>query len=299
MPYLELGWRSAALIACVLALLGASRLRFAPFAREAAVVLGLFALWQFAGSVAVMQTDGAVARGRWLWHAERVIHLPSESAVQRFFLPHAFVVRVFDSYYNVAHLTGMVVFLAWLFVRHRDRYARVRTTLVCFTAAAFVIQLLPVAPPRLIGVGLVDTALAHGESVYGAGLSADQLAAMPSVHVGWAVLIAAVAWVVSSSRWRWIGVAHAVLTCVVVVATANHYWLDGAAAIALLVLVVAVQKAVSELVVRASHEPMPQVGSAVQVDRSRRFTIPGPTVDLLPREPVGEVVPPNRVVSRS
>jgi hypothetical protein len=59
---------------------------------------------------------------------------------------------------------------------------------------------------------------------------------MPSVHVGWAVLIAWAVIKVSPSPWRWWIVLHPILTTWFVVATANHFWLDGVVAIALLVL---------------------------------------------------------------
>ena len=53
--------------------------------------------------------------------------------------------------------------------------------------------------------------------------SPDQLSAMPSVHVIWAVIVGYTVWRVSPSRWRWIGPAHTVMTILVVVVTANHY----------------------------------------------------------------------------
>ena len=67
------------------------------------------------------------------------------------------------------------------------------------------------------------------------GLPIDQLSAMPSIHVGWAVLVGYYVWRVSPSWWRIIGPLHAVITCVVVVATGNHWWLDGIVAVAILV----------------------------------------------------------------
>src|ERR1039458_2992433 len=89
--------------------------------------------------------------------------------------------------------------MIWLFVAYRDRYVRMRTTLVAFTAACLLIQLIPVAPPRMLPLtGMVDTAAVYGQSVYSAhsGFDPDQLSAMPSVHVGWALLVAiAVNWV--------------------------------------------------------------------------------------------------------
>ena len=57
---------------------------------------------------------------------------------------------------------------------------------------------------------------------------------MPSLHVGWAVLVGVAAVLISSSRWRWLVLAHPVVTLVVVAATANHWWLDGVVAVVIL-----------------------------------------------------------------
>ena len=67
---------------------------------------------------------------------------------------------------------------------------------------------------------------------------------MPSVHVGWAILVAIAVITVSRSRWRWLALLYPVLTSVAVVVTANHYWLDGVAAAVVLAAVLAVQAAV-------------------------------------------------------
>jgi membrane-associated phospholipid phosphatase len=132
------------------------------------------------------------------------------------------------------HFTIMFVFLLWLFIRHRDKYSPIRTTLAITTLACLVIQLIPVAPPRMLG-GYVDTAAAYGQSVYQGNL-AGQLFAMPSVHVTWAVVVGWYAYRVGTSWWRLLGPAHAALTVFVVVATGNHWWLDGVVGVAILIV---------------------------------------------------------------
>lgn len=85
-------------------------------------------------------------------------------------------------------------------------------------------------------LGFVDTGHLYGQSVYtalGRGAS-DQLSAMPSLHVGWALLVGIVVVAVSTSRWRFVVLAHPVLTVAVVVVTANHWWMDGIVAAAIL-----------------------------------------------------------------
>ena len=113
--------------------------------------------------------------------------------------------------------------------------------LVLLTAGWLAIQLIPVAPPRLLPqLGYVDTAARYGQSVYNiSGISVDQLSAMPSVHVGWALLVGWAVITVSRSRYRWWVLIHPALTVFVVVATANHFWLDGIVAAGLLVAAIA------------------------------------------------------------
>ena len=254
MVNLELSWQDATVAAACLAgaAAGASLTRrprliaAAAFAREAAVVLGLFALWQLAGRLATAGPDGAMARARWIWHFERVIHLPSEAAVQRAFLPHPIVVQALNLYYASLHFPVLIACLIWLFVWHRPQYRHVRTTLVLLTASCLLVQLIPVAPPRMLtSDGMVDTAVQYGQSVYGsiAGFNADQLSAMPSVHVGWALLVALAVVQVSRSRWRWLALAYPAATVLAVTVTANHYWLDGIAAALILALALLVQRA--------------------------------------------------------
>ena len=181
--------------------------------------------------------QGAVAHGTAVWDAERALHLPSELTVQRAVLGHPLLVQASNGYYAVVHVPALIVFLVWLFVRHRGQYARVRNTLALLTAACLLIQMVPVAPPRLLPtLGIADTGLLYKQSVYGpmgAGI-ADQLSAMPSVHVAWAGLIAMAAVRVGRSAWRWVAVAHPVLTLLVVVVTGNHFWADGLVALTLL-----------------------------------------------------------------
>ncbi len=208
-------------------------------AQEAGIVIGLFALWQFAGHYADRVKGGALDRAQWIWHAERVVYLPDEAAVQRLFLPHPFLVEVFNLYYASLHFVGLIALLVWVFLRHRDKYAEVRAIVVILTGSCLLIQLIPVAPPRMLpSDGMIDTAVRYGQSVYGsiAGFNPDELSAMPSVHVAWALLVGITVVRFSASRWRWLALAYPALTSLVVVVTANHFWADGIVAGALLVL---------------------------------------------------------------
>jgi hypothetical protein len=227
---------AAAAVGGLAALSSRPRVRAAgAFLREAAVIGVLYGLWQLAGRLSGLSTDDAYRRARWIAGFERDVALPSEHGVQQLILGHPLVVQTANLYYATMHFTMLFVFLLWLFVRHRDRYRRVRSVLALTTLCCLLVQLIPVAPPRMLP-GIVDTAVLYNQSVYRNGLAVDQLSAMPSVHVAWAVFVGYYAWRVSLSRWRYLGWAHAAITVFVVVATGNHWWLDGIVAVLLLVL---------------------------------------------------------------
>jgi hypothetical protein len=256
-PNLALTWQQGAGLAAGLAVLAAAtrysrgaKVRTAsPIAGEAAVIAALYALWQLAGTLSVSGTNGAFARARWIMRFQRDVHLPSELDVQRWVLPHRWLGEFCNLYYASVHFAALGALLLWVFLRHRDAYPRLRLTVVLLTASCLLIQLIPVAPPRLLPqYGFVDLAQRYGQSVY-AGTGVDSLSAMPSVHVGWAVLVGLTAVRVSRSRWRWWVLAHPIVTIFVVIATANHFWLDGIVAVALLALAELAQSAIGRAVV--------------------------------------------------
>jgi hypothetical protein len=263
-----LNWQPALGIAAALAALAAvlrvARHRVFGVVRELALMFGLYGLWVYAGSISIMKTDKALSRGRALWRAEQFLHLPSEAHLQRLVLPHPLAVQAANVYYATVHGVALIVFLVWVFFWHRDRYGRVRNVVALTTGASLAIQLIPVAPPRMLGdLGFVDTALKYHQSVYpalGQGMS-DQLSAMPSVHVAWAVLIGVAVVLLGRSRRRWAALAHPAITLAVVVVTANHWWLDGVVAVALLALAVGVDGAA-----RALARSLGGSASAVEAD---------------------------------
>lgn len=234
-----LSWQHSFETAAVLAVAGCGAARVpdrrvrwtGALARELAVIGALYGLWELAGRIAVTGTRDAFARARWIQHAERLLPLPTERTVQRTVLGHPLGVQAANYYYAAMHLTTMGMFLLWLFVRHRDRYRPIRQVMAWTTLGCLLIQLMPVAPPRMMP-GIVDTGMRYHQSVYSGGLAVDQLSAMPSVHVAWAVIVGYYVWRVSPSRWRLIGPVHAGLMILIVVVTGNHWWLDAVVAAA-------------------------------------------------------------------
>jgi hypothetical protein len=197
--------------------------------RETAIVLVLYAAWIQAGSLPTRGLDRAFTRASSIWKWERRLHLPNEVTMQRWLTHVPALLRFANVYYIVVHVIPMGAYLVWMFFRHRDRYARWRNILGGSSLVCVVLQMYSVAPPRMFPqLGFIDTGQVYGPRVYDpadAG-SAGQLAAMPSMHVLWAVLIGAAVMTSSKSRWRWLGFAHAVLTIYAVTVTGYHWLAD-------------------------------------------------------------------------
>jgi hypothetical protein len=241
LPQLHVTWATAGAIAAVLIGVGAlvsvqlRRRRLGAAIREVGIVLGLFGLWMFVGHLVGHHPAGGYRRGAAIWHAERDLHIADEATLQRPLLDHRWLLDAVNYYYAYAHWLSVDVVLAWLWLRHRDRYVVTRAVLVVFTGCCLCLHLISTAPPRLLAqTQLVDTAAALGQSVYGdtPGLS-DHLSAMPSIHVGWAVLFAVAAWGTRSTLARVLLTVHALVMSYVVVVTGNQFWLDGVAAAAM------------------------------------------------------------------
>ncbi len=134
--------------------------------------------------------------------------------------------------YTLAHTTGFAVVFFWVWFRRRGNYAMFRNWFWITNALAVVgYWLYPLAPPRLSGLGLADPtkeSLELGGSLSWFQPFRNEFAAMPSMHVGYSVLFAlTLFWLNRGSRWRWLAFLWPAGMLFVVVATANHWWLDG------------------------------------------------------------------------
>ncbi len=149
----------------------------------------------------------------------------------------------FDAYYLIGFGPTLVAVLVWLGFWHRAQYRVLRTWMLLSLAIASVLYwLVPTAPPRLVpGLDIGDTVgLAAHDTGSFAGIKFNPYAAMPSMHVGWTLLIAIVA--VRVCRHRVAKVAWAlypVAMVATVVATGNHYFVDAIVGAAVALVAVA------------------------------------------------------------
>ncbi|MGP3736287.1 phosphatase PAP2 family protein [Streptomyces sp. GDS52] len=168
-----------------------------------------------------------------LWDLEQQLGLAFEQSVNHAVNSVTWLVVGMNYYYATLHFVVTLGVLVWLYRSHPGRYAATRTVLFSTTAVALAgYYLFPLAPPRLMnGGGFVDTVVVH--ETWGSMASGDlknmsnQYAAMPSMHIGWSVWCGLTVFALAAVPWaRVLGLLYPAGTLVVIVATANHFWLD-------------------------------------------------------------------------
>ena len=210
-------------------------------AAQVGLVVGLWMFYLLLRHLFEGSEHAARTHADQVWSLERTLGLPSEARFQGWVLPSDVAVRIINGIYQYVHFPVMICALALLYGRRRDVYRWFRNVLILTTGLALVGHIAyPLSPPRLEpGFGMVDTGTEFGQSSYagkpGTGFT-NQLAAMPSMHVAWAALVAIAVILCLRTRWRWLAPLYSIGILVVVVVTGNHYWLDGIVGLALLVV---------------------------------------------------------------
>jgi PAP2 superfamily protein len=189
----------------------------------------------------------AVDHGMAILRAEKALLLNAEHPLNRLFSQTPALGIPADFAYASLHYLVTPAILVWLFRRRPARYHAARTWLMLSTLLGLVgFTLLPTCPPRLLdaGQGFVDTMAQYssygwwgGEASAPRGMGAmtNQYAAMPSLHVGWALWCGVMLWRHGRTPlMKVLGVAYPLLTTLVVMGTANHYFLDAVAGAAVM-----------------------------------------------------------------
>jgi hypothetical protein len=206
--------------------------------------------WLYTLGRNAIDADDSIAfrHARGIQHLQDVLHLNWELSFNRLVAAHEWLAQPMDYYYSMLHFVVTPVVMVWLFVRRPHVYRGARTVLVGTTLLALLgFYLYPTAPPRLLaGHGYVDTLL----KFHTWGSLADphiaehsnQYAAMPSLHIGWALWCGLVIFACARRRWmRLLGLAYPVATLIVIIGTANHFLLDAVGAVVAVALAFGIQ----------------------------------------------------------
>ena len=210
--------------------------------REIVLIGGVYALYDLTRYVVSGDHDGAVSHGSAILRFEQRVGIAPEHWLNHFVSPHALLAVPADYIYATLHYIVTPAVLIWMWRRHSTEYGHARTVLMWTTIVGLIgFSMLPVAPPRLLP-GFIDTMARYSHDGWwsnaasaprGFGHDTNQYAAMPSLHVGWAVWCGVQMVKYGKHRiTRVLGVAYPVLLSIVVIATANHYLLDVLAGVA-------------------------------------------------------------------
>ncbi|WSK22578.1 phosphatase PAP2 family protein [Streptomyces sp. NBC_01298] len=189
----------------------------------------------------------AVDHGLAILRLEELLALDLERPLNRLFTGQAVLGVPADFVYASLHYLVTPAVLVWLYRRRPQQYRFARTWLMTSTLLGLVgFALVPTCPPRLLDAsyGFTDTMARYssygwwgGEASAPRGLGSftNQFAAMPSLHVGWALWCGIMLWCRARGPLvRVLGAAYPVLTTLVVMGTANHYFLDAVAGAAVM-----------------------------------------------------------------
>jgi hypothetical protein len=230
-------------------------------------------------NLAPLRLHAALAHAQGLLSLERTLHIDPEHMLDSWLAGHHALGAVVSYYYDNAHFIVTLGLLGFLWWRRADIYRPLRSSLVVVNLLGFLVfWLYPVAPPRMLP-GFTDVvASSHTVGSWHTGAlasDANQLAAMPSLHLAWAAWCGIVLWQLSERRVvRALACVYPLLTTFAVLATGNHFTLDVLAGIAVLALAMLLVRGYELLRARGALRPRVPAWRSAWRPRSVRRALP-------------------------
>jgi membrane-associated phospholipid phosphatase len=211
---------------------------WADLGRQLAIWFGFAVLYQLARGFADRNPAKAFANGYHVVHLETLVaNRLYELTFQNFVDQRHLLEAAVSWTYWLSEFAVLGLAVLWVYLRRHEQFVDFRNSiLLANVIGLFGYIFVPTAPPRLLGVGFVDT---HRDGLV--SLAANPYAAMPSLHAADAMIVGVVLFMVCR-RW-WAKVLWALWpawVCFSVMATGNHFWLDCLAGIGVALLAMAV-----------------------------------------------------------
>jgi membrane-associated phospholipid phosphatase len=201
--------------------------------RQLALFAGAYYVYRIVRGLVDGQAGLAFENARTVVAFERSMGLFFEPGLQAWARGEQSVLMTANWMYVNSHFVVTTTFLIWLYIARNRAFYYVRNMfLVAMTLALAGYLLYPTAPPRFLPEwGFTDTVAAFVGD--GAENTADVLynpfAAVPSMHVAFALMIAVPGFVLVKRRvLKVLWAVYPGLVTFVVVVTANHFWIDAA-----------------------------------------------------------------------
>ena len=208
--------------------------------KQGVLVLGAVLTYFGVRGITEGSVDVAVQHALDIVAWEKSLGIYVEKAMAEPFASSAFLATLANWVYIWGHWPVIAATMLWTGIWHRSIFLRLRNAMVVSGALGMTIFVTyPVAPPRLAGLGFVDTVSDRSLSyrVLQPPAFVDQYAAMPSLHAGWDLLVGiAIVSAGSALAVRVLGFVLPALMAVSVVVTANHFILDVVAGVILVLL---------------------------------------------------------------
>jgi hypothetical protein len=201
--------------------------------------IGLIALanlcYETVRGIAEGRTSTAFANAERIIDVEQATGTYFEPGLQSSLLSEGWLIDFANWGYMNSHFVVTTAFLAWMYLFRNDAFYFVRNMMMVAMGLALVgYALYPTAPPRFFPeegfVDTIETFVGVGQNSSLVELFINPYAAVPSMHVAFALMIGVSGVLVCRSiaaRIAW-AIYPAFVTFVVLV-TANHFWLDAAA----------------------------------------------------------------------
>lgn len=208
-----------------------TRQEMARFLAEAVVIVGaMLVYWLLRGAVPERIAD-SFSRANHIIRLEERLGIFVEPRWQEFIINHVTLVKIANWIYLWAHLPILIGGAIWVYVQNRERYRVYRNALLISAVTGLLVYaFFPVAPPRLLPEwGFVDTVALLNPENYNLqpGFLVNHYAAVPSLHVGWALLVGIALFDVDHRvPVRVFAVLLPVAMFFSVVLTANHFIFD-------------------------------------------------------------------------
>jgi membrane-associated phospholipid phosphatase len=202
-------------------------------ARQWLLFAGAYYLYRIVRGLVDGQASVAFEHARNIIDFERGLHSFVEADIQQWAIANPFFIDVANWMYVNSHFVVTTTFLVWLYIARNHAYYYVRNMfMVAMLIAITGYVLFPTAPPRFMPEwGFQDTVsdLFGNSAAQATNVLYNPYAAMPSMHVAFALMIAIPA--IQLVRNRALKVAWSVYPLIVtfvVIATGNHFWVDAA-----------------------------------------------------------------------
>ena len=198
------------------------------------LVIGLAEVYRVLRRLLPTDWPQAIANAHHVFRLEEVTHTAWERGIQQWFLQFPEIVRGMNWFYLSSHFAVTGAFFVWLYWRNREGFAIFRDGFLLATAIALVIHWrYPTAPPRLAQMGIKDTIDLYSGVNIGRPHHerfSNPVAAVPSLHAGWAVALGAGLMLYArSALLRFAGVLYPAAVLVTIVVTGNHFIFDAIA----------------------------------------------------------------------